>query len=132
MITIDAEFSQAQWQALQGDATAMAAILRDGARPLDSNEREVLALMIERLAEHTRGDIGGEVGRREIGAGHPKVSRAVERYEVLLGEGRQRSEAKLIVADEQGLSKRRVEDYIKLHRERKEQVALLTAQYAIK
>ena len=87
---------------------------------------------IERLAEHARGDIGGEVGRREIGAGHPKVSRAVERYEVLLGEGRQRSEAKLIVADEQGLSKRRVEDYIKLHRERKEQVALLTAQYAIK
>lgn len=118
MTIIDADFSQAQWQALQGDATAMAAILRDDGRTLDSNEREVLALMVERLAEHARGDIGGDVGRREIAAGHPKVRRAVERYEGLLGEGRQKNEAKLIVADEQSLSKRRVEDYLKLHRER--------------
>ena len=110
--------SQAQWQALQGDATAMAAILRDDGRTLDSNEREVLALMVERLAEHARGDIGGDVGRREVAAGHPKVRRAVERYEGLLGEGRQKNEAKLIVAEEQSLSKRRVEDYLKLHRER--------------
>lgn len=132
MIMIDTDFSQAQWQALHGDATAMAAILRDNARPLDGDEREVLALMIERLAEHARGDIGGDVGRRGVAAGHPKVRRAVERYEVLLGEGRQKSEAKLIVADEQGLSKRRVEDYLKMHREREEQVARLTSQYAIK
>lgn len=118
MTIIDADFSQAQWQALQGDATAMAAILRDDRRTLDSNEREVLALMVERLAEHARGDIGGDVGRREIAAGHPKVRRAVERYEGLLGEGRQKNEAKLIVAEEQSLSKRRVEDYLKLHRER--------------
>ncbi len=118
MTIIDADFSQAQWQALQGDATAMAAILRDDGRTLDSNEREVLALMVERLAEHARGDIGGDVGRREIAAGHPKVRRAVERYEGLLGEGRQKNEAKLIVAEEQSLSKRRVEDYLKLHRER--------------
>ena len=41
MTIIDADFSQAQWQALQGDATAMAAILRDDGRTLDSNEREV-------------------------------------------------------------------------------------------
>lgn len=118
MTIIDADFSQAQWQALQGDATAMAAILRDDGRTLDSNEREVLALMVERLAEHARGDIGGDVGRREVAAGHPKVRRAVERYEGLLGEGRQKNEAKLIVAEEQSLSKRRVEDYLKLHRER--------------
>lgn len=118
MTIIDADFSQAQWQALQGDATAMAAILRDDGRTLDSNEREVLALMVERLAEHARGDIGGDVGRREIAAGHPKVRPAVERYEGLLGEGRQKNEAKLIVAEEQSLSKRRVEDYLKLHRER--------------
>lgn len=132
MISVDTYFSQAQWQALQGDATAMAAILRDGARPLDSNEREILALMIERLAEHARGDIGGDVGRRGVAAGHPKVRRVVERYEALIGEGRQKSEAKLIVADEQGLSKRRVEDYLKMHREREEEVARLTAQYANK
>lgn len=128
MTIVDTDFSQAQWQALQGDATAMAAILRDGARPIGSNEREVLALMIERLAEHARGDIGGDVGRREIGAGHPKVRRAVERYETLLGEGRQKSEAKLIVADEQRLSKRRVEDYLKLHREREQEVAAIINQ----
>lgn len=132
MISVDTAFSAAERQALQGDATAMAAILRDGARPLDNDEREVLALMIERLAEHARGDIGGDVGRREIGAGHPKVRRAVERYEVLLGEGRQKSEAKLIVAEEQSLSKRRVEDYLKLHHEREEEVARVAAQYAIK
>lgn len=59
-----------------------------------------------------------------LGLAIPK-SGAVERYETLLGEGRQKSEAKLIVADEQGLSKRRVEDYLKMHRERE----ALIAQY---
>ena len=85
MISVDTTFSAAERQALHGDAAAMAAILRDDARPLDSDEREVLARMMERLAEHARGDIGGDVGRRAIAAGHPKVRRAVERYEVLLG-----------------------------------------------
>lgn len=132
MKAIDSDFSQAQWQALSGDATAMAAILRNEARSLDHAEREVLARMIERLADWARGDIGGDVGRREIAAGHWKVRQAVERYQALVEEGRQKSEAKLIVADEQGLSKRTVESYLRLHREREDEVARVAAQYAIK
>ncbi len=132
MIAVDTKFSQAQWQALSGDATAMAAILRDDERLLDSAERDVLAQMVERLSELARGDIGGEIGRREIAAGHPKVRRAVERYKTLLGEGRQKNEAKLIVADEQELPKRTVESYLKLHREREKEIVRMEALYAIK
>lgn len=131
MIIVDTHFSLAERQALQGDASAMAAILRNEARPLDHNEREVLALMIERLAEWARGDVGGDVGRREVAAGNWKVRQAVERYETLLGEGRQKSEAKLIVADEQGLSKRTVENYLKLYREREDEVERVKALRAI-
>ncbi len=118
MKAVDTEFSDAQWQALNGDAEAMAAILRDVARPLDDAEREVLAMMIERLAEHARGDIGGDVGRREKGAGHPDVRRVVERYADLIAKGRQKSEAKALVGSEFGLSVRTVESYLRMHRER--------------
>ncbi|UVI39113.1 hypothetical protein [Qipengyuania spongiae] len=123
MKSIDTTFSAAQWQALQGDATEMAAILRDASRPLDDAERNVLADMIERLAELARGDIGGEVGRPEIAAGHWKVRRAVDRFSELIDEGRQKSEAKAIVADEQSLSIRTVDKYLALHREREAVVA---------
>ena len=132
MKSVDTTFSAAHWQALSGDASALAAILRDDQRPLDSAEREVLAQMMERLAELARGDIGGDVGRREIAAGHWKVRQAVERYEALLGEGRQKSEAKMIVANEQDLSTRTVENYLRLHREREEEVARVKALYAVK
>ncbi len=125
MKSIDTRFSVAQWQALQGDGTAMATILRDESRPLDDAERAVLADMVERLAELARGDIGGEVGRPEIAAGHWKVQSAVGRYNELVGEGRQKSEAKAIVADEQNLSVRTIDNYLALVRER----AAVTAQF---
>ena len=131
-VLLDSDFSGAQWQALNGNATAMAAILRDEARSLDSAECEILARMIERLAEHARGDVGGEVGRPEIAAGNWKVRQAAERYQALTAEGRQKSEAKAIVAEEQEISKRTVENYLKLHREREAQIAHYAALYANK
>ncbi|WP_394270645.1 hypothetical protein [Qipengyuania sp.] len=110
----------------------MAEILRDDSRALDSGEREVLALMIERLAELARGDIGGEIGRREIAAGHWKVRKAVERFDALRDEGKQKSQAKAIVADEQGLSVRTVDNYLQLRREREAEIERARAPYAIK
>ncbi|MGX7926222.1 hypothetical protein ACWPMX_06570 [Tsuneonella sp. HG094] len=121
---IDRDFSDAQWQALNGNATAMAAILRDSNRTLDAGERDALAMMIERLAEHARGDIGGKVGRREKDAGHPEVRRVVERYDDLIAQGRQHTEAKKLVQAEQNIkSIRTVEKYIRLRRQRDKAIA---------
>ena len=110
----------------------MAAILRDQARLLDRAERDVLAHMVQRLAELARGDVGGDVGRQEKGAGHPDVRKAVEQYAALLDSGTQKSEAKAIVAGEQGLSVRTLENYLKLHRERQTEIARYAAIYANK
>ena len=132
MKPVDSDFLNAHWSALNGDATDMAAILRDDTRSLDIADRDVLALMIERLAELARGDIGGDVGRREVAAGHWKVRNAVDRYDVLIGEGRQKSEAKAIVAQEQSISVRTVDKYLKLRRERQAEIAQYESRYAIK
>lgn len=121
----DTDFRDAQWQALNGDATAMAAILRDPYRSLNDGERDTLAMMIERLAEHARGDIGGKAGQPHKDAGHPDVRRAVDRYDQLRAESRQKTEAKKLVAKELGISPRTVDGYLKLRRERE----ALIAQY---
>lgn len=132
MKSVDTTFLAAERQALQGDATAMASILRDQSRPLDDAERDVLADMIERLSELARGDIGGEIGRPEIAAGHWKVRRVLDRYSTLIAEGRQKTQAKAIVADEQDLSVRTVENYIALHRQGERDIVKASARYAIK
>lgn len=123
MIAVDAEFSHAHWSALAGDATAMAAILRTPNKVLDEGEREYLAMMIERLAEYARGDIGGNIGRRFKAAGHPDVCLVVERFNALVREGHQKSEAKAIVADSCNVSLRTVENYLKLVKDRDEVIA---------
>lgn len=118
MYSLDRDFLDAHWKALKGDATTMAAILRNPQRQLDGNERDTLALMIERLAEYARGDVGGKLGRPEKAAGHPEVVRIIDRYQSLLTEGRQKSEAKSMVATEYNISLRTVDKYITIHRER--------------
>lgn len=127
---VDTSFSEAHWQALGGDASAMAALLRDASRPLSPDEREYLACMVERLAELARGERGGDVGRPGIAAGHPAVTRVVDRYKALVDGGRQKSEAKALVASEEGVSVRTVEHYLRLAREREALVAKLTAERA--
>ena len=123
---VDTGFSAAHWQALGGDATAMAALLRDPARPLTPEERDWLASMVERLAEYARGDVGGDVGRPVLAAGHPAVTRAVARYRALMGEGMRSTAAKSMVAEEEGVSARTVEAYLRLVREREALIAKLT------
>ena len=125
MFTCDKQFSDAVHAAVNGDAEPVARLLRSET-VLGRGELEALISLAQRCAELARGDVGGEVGRRELAAGHPKVRKAIERVDALIGDGVQISQAKSIVAAEQNISVRTIDNYRRLTKEREVAVASAT------
>lgn len=117
-MTFDTDFSAAVYGALNGNATRLAALLRDGSYALGASERELIAQLAERCAELASGDIGGDVGRREIAAGNWRVVAVVEQFQKLIDDGKQRTQAKGIVAADHDISVRTVETYLRITKER--------------
>ena len=121
MFTCDKQFSDAVHAAVNGDAEPVARLLRSET-VLGRGELEALISLAQRCAELARGD----VGRRELAAGHPKVRKAIERVDALIGDGVQISQAKSIVAAEQNISVRTIDNYRRLTKEREVAVASAT------